>query len=284
MTSSPWPWPLLLKASVVAHGLALAVVIAWPSTWLWVVAFLVFNHLLITACGLIPRCAALGLNHRRLPDSAAQRRAWSLTLDDGPDPQVTPQVLDLLAKHRVKATFFCVGERAAQHPALVGRIVAEGHSVQNHSQVHAHSFSLWGPSRIAHELQASQRTLGQLTGTAPSFFRAPAGLRNPFLAPALHRAGLQLVSWTRRGYDTQRGDPAQVLARLLPALDAGAILLLHDGHSATSTSGEPVVLKVLPTLLQAAEDRGLHAVTLPEGFADNPQSRALPSSMAAAHP
>jgi peptidoglycan-N-acetylglucosamine deacetylase len=284
MTSTPWPWPSLLKASVVAHGLALVVLFVWPSSWPWVVALLVINHVLITACGLIPRCTALGLNHRRLPAAAAQRHAWSLTLDDGPDARVTPQVLDVLAKHRVKATFFCVGERAARHPALVRRIVDEGHSVQNHSQVHAHSFSLWGPSRIARELNASQRTLTDLSGTTPAFFRAPAGLRNPFLAPALHRAGLQLASWTRRGYDTRRGDPAQVLSRLLPALHDGAILLLHDGHSAASADGEPVVLKVLPVLLQAAQDRGLHAVTLPEGFADQPAGHALPSSMAVAHP
>ena len=95
--------------------------------------------------------------------------------------------------------------------------------------------------------------------------RRPA-LRNPFLGPVLHRLGLSLVSWTRRGFDTREGDPAAVLARLARGLAAGDILLLHDGNAARTADGGPVLLDVLPPLL--ARDRaadGLRAVTLPEG-------------------
>lgn len=106
-----------------------------------------------------------------------------------------------------------------------------------------------------------------MTGQRPTCFRAPAGLRNPFLAPVLHRLGLSLVSWTRRGFDTRESDPATVLARLTHGLRAGDILLLHDGHAARTTAGRAVLLEVLPPLLSRLRAEGLRTVTLPEALA-----------------
>lgn len=262
----PWRPPSLIWASVAVHLGALAVVILEFALWPWVLVVLALNHLLITACGLLPRNGWLGENITRLPAASADRGEWALTLDDGPDPAVTPLVLDVLAQQKVRATFFCIAERARLHRDLVKQIVDAGHSVQNHSDEHPHSFSLWGTRRIAEELTRAQRTITELTGTTPRYFRAPAGLRNLFLAPVLHRMGLRLVSWTRRGYDTRESDPARILARLEPALGGGAILLLHDGHAARGADGTPVVLTVLPQLLGLARRRGLRAVTLPEAL------------------
>jgi peptidoglycan/xylan/chitin deacetylase (PgdA/CDA1 family) len=98
----------------------------------------------------------------------------------------------------------------------------------------------------------------------PTFFRAPAGLRNPFLAPVLHREGLTLASWTRRGFDTRERDAARVLQRLTRGLAAGDILLLHDGNAARDAQGRPVILDVLPALLAALRRERLVAVTLPQ--------------------
>jgi peptidoglycan/xylan/chitin deacetylase (PgdA/CDA1 family) len=92
-------------------------------------------------------------------------------------------------------------------------------------------------------------------------------LRNPLLDPVLQRLGLQLASWTRRGFDTVERDGSVVLARLMSKLRAGDILLLHDGHAARTSSGTPVVLEVLPSLLEAIEQRGLRTVTLREALA-----------------
>ena len=135
---------------------------------------------------------------------------------------MTPAVLDLLDAHGAHATFFCIAERARAHPALCREIVRRGHSVQNHSDRHSHRFSLLGPRAMAREIAAAQAALADITGEAPRFFRAPAGLRNPFLAPVLQRLDLQLVSWTRRGFDTVRRDPAAMLARLGAAASAPA--------------------------------------------------------------
>jgi len=166
-----------------------------------------------------------------------------------------------------RATFFCIAARAARHPALCREIVRRGHSVQNHTQRHSHTFSLLGPRGLEAEIGAAQAALADITGTRPRFFRAPAGMRNPFLAPVLQRLELQLVSWTRRGYDTVQREPARVLRRLTARLAAGDILLLHDGHAARTADAEPVILAVLPALLRGLRSRGLAAVTLDRGVA-----------------
>ena len=112
------------------------------------------------------------------------------------------------------------------------------------------------------ELQAAQDTLTAITGQRPLFFRAPAGLRNPFLDPVLARLGLRLASWSARGFDTRIGDAERVKDRLLRGLRAGAILLLHDGNAARTPDGIPVILEVLPAVLAAAEAADLRFVTL----------------------
>jgi peptidoglycan/xylan/chitin deacetylase (PgdA/CDA1 family) len=264
-TAPAWRMPVLIKASIVCHAGAGLAVAAEPSLWPWALGVVAVNHGVISASGLLPRSTWLGENMRRLPAQAAARGEVSITIDDGPDPAVTPAVLDLLDAHGARATFFCIGQRAAEHPALAREIVRRGHSVQNHSDIHRHNFSLLGLQGFADEIGRAQQRLAEITGTAPRFFRAPAGLRNPFLAPVLQRLGLTLVSWTRRGYDTVQRDPQRVLARLTHRLAAGDIVLLHDGHAARATSGgTPVILDVLPPLLQCFAQAGLRAVTLPE--------------------
>ena len=104
--------------------------------------------------------------------------------------------------------------------------------------------------------------LTAITGQAPRFFRAPAGLRSPLLDPVLSRLGLRLATWTRRGFDTGVRDPERVTRRLLRGLGAGHILLLHDGHAARGPDGEPLLLRVLPDVLEAVAAAGLRPVTL----------------------
>lgn len=267
LRSGSWPWPPLVRASVSWHLLALGAALAVPGAIPWAIAAVVLNHVLIAAAGLAPRSSLLGPNLTRLPPAAEARREIAITIDDGPDPDVTPQVLDLLDAHRQRATFFCIAERVAAHPALAREIVARGHSIQNHTARHRHNFSLLGPRGFEAEIARAQQLLFDVTGERASCFRAPAGLRNPFLAPVLHRLGLSLVSWTRRGFDTRERSAATVLARLTRDLKAGDILLLHDGHAARTDSGHAVVLEVLPALLARVRADGLRAVTLPEALA-----------------
>jgi len=270
----------LLRFSLALHvALALGYVLA-PQAWRWLLAAFIADHALLTFAGLWPRSSLLGANWTELPRVCAKRGEIALTIDDGPDPEVTPAVLDLLDRHGVKATFFCIGERAQRHPALCREIVARGHAVENHSQHHHHNFSLLGPRGYARELRAAQDTLTAITGRAPRFFRAPAGLRNPFLDAQLRRLGLRLAAWTRRGYDTRTGDVDILMQRLLPGLRAGAILLLHDGHCARTGAGAPVILALLPQLIERAHAAGLRFITLPDALqtAEHTEKQFAPHS------
>jgi len=123
------------------------------------------------------------------------------------------------------------------------------------------------PAGIAAEIERAQDTIASVTGQRPQFFRAPAGLRSPFLEPVLSRMGLRLASWTRRGFDTVNPDPGVVLQRLTRGLQGGDILLLHDGHAASTSSGTPVILEVLPLLLQAVCAARLTPITLQSALA-----------------
>jgi peptidoglycan/xylan/chitin deacetylase (PgdA/CDA1 family) len=251
---------------VAVHALALVAALALPGAVPWVIGLVALNHLVITVAGLLPRCDWLGQNMTRLPAAAAARGEVALTIDDGPDPEVTPAVLDLLDAAGQRATFFCIAQRVQALPELARMIVARGHSIQNHTARHEHTFSLLGPRACAAEIEQAQTVLEQITGARPVVFRPPAGLRNVFLAPTLHRLGLQQVSWTRRGFDTRETDAGKVLARLVRGLRAGDILLLHDGHAARGANGRPVVRDVLPQLLARLQAAGLRSVTLPQAL------------------
>lgn len=264
--STRWTPSPFLSASAAVHGAAVLVTLAVPAAWPWAAGALVANHALLAGAGLWPSSHLLGPNLTRLPDAAAQRREIALTIDDGPDPEVTPRVLDVLDAANVKASFFCIGRIAEQHPALCRAIVQRGHRVENHGFAHSNAFSLFGPGAMRRDIARAQSTLADITGETPRFFRATAGLRNPFLDPVLHGLGLQLATWTRRAFDTRTGDPERVLQRLTHHLGPGDIVLMHDGHAARTASGESVILAVLPRLLQTVAERHLHPVTLSQAL------------------
>ena len=244
------------------HGVAAASLIVAADAWPWALGAVAANHGLLTVFGMWPRSTALGPNLTRLPDASCARREIAVTLDDGPDPEVTPRVLDLLGREGVRATFFCIAENVVRHPEVCREIVRRGHSVENHSRFHPFSFPMLGIGGLREEISAAQREIASVTGRAPRFFRPPAGLRSPLLDPVLHQLGLTLVSWTRRGFDTQRRDPRRVAGSLTAQLAPGDILLLHDGNSARDPRGEPVVLGALSAVIERSRAAGLAPVTL----------------------
>jgi peptidoglycan-N-acetylglucosamine deacetylase len=265
---SAWrPAPIVFVSVALHIGAVLALAVQLLH-WSWVLALLAGNHLVLSALVLAPRGRILGPNIICLPPAAADRQVVSLTFDDGPDPEITPRVLDMLERHGAQASFFCVGEKAAAFPHIVKDIVRRGHSVENHSQRHAYAFAFYGPGRLRFEVGSAQSVIARIAGRDPEFFRAPAGFRNVFLDPVLARRGLRYVSWTRRGYDAVDSDLARVLRRLTRRLAAGDILVLHDGASIRTREGEPLVLAVLPALLGALAARGLKSVALPAAYGD----------------
>lgn len=255
---------LFIKTSMLLHVALLICLVIAPTLWRWWLAVFLTNHLAISLIGLWPRSTWLGPNLTKLPPAATARNEIALTIDDGPEPAVTLPVLDILDRYQVKATFFYIGNKAVQYPELCREIVKRGHAIENHSQHHSVFFSMFGYQKMKNEILAGQQTLQSLTGIKPQFFRAPAGLRNPFLDPALKKLGLHLASWSVRGFDTRINDAEKVQAKLIKGLHPGAIVLMHDGNAARTIADEPVIVAVLPALLEAAKAKGLRFVTLAE--------------------
>ena len=266
MQLSLWRATPILLFSTVLHVLFAGLTVLNPALWPWTLGAILVNHLLIFATVVMwPGSRLLGPNMRRLPAAAALRREVALTFDDGPDPIVTPRVLDLLDLYGAKASFFCIGNKVITYPELAREIIRRGHSVENHTNSHSHAFPFFGPKALQQEIDLAQTAIYATTGVAPIFFRAPMGFRNPFLAPMVERAGLRYTNWTRRGYDTFAKSAEPVWQRLQRGLAAGDILLLHDGRSLLPHNDAPIILEVLPRLLEHLQTLNLKSVALPTG-------------------
>ncbi len=190
-----------------------------------------------------------------------------LTVDDGPDSQDTPLLLDLLDTHGARATFFVRGDRARAHPPLVAEILRRGHGLGNHTEHHPQAtFWCLGPGQLRREIGGCSATLRALTGQEPRLFRAPVGMVNPFVHAVAAACGLRLVGWSARGFDgvTRHAvDPAAVVRSILSTLQPGGIALLHE--SRRGPAGEAVNVHAMQFLLAELSARGWRAVLPEEG-------------------
>jgi peptidoglycan-N-acetylglucosamine deacetylase len=186
----------------------------------------------------------------------------ALTFDDGPDPEVTPRVLDALATHGVRATFFAIGHKLEAHPELARRIRAEGHELGNHSWHHSRWQNFFGPAAHTRELARGARAIRAVTGERASpLYRPPIGLKSPSLARAAHHARLTLVGWSLKSLDTQIADPERIAARVLRRIRPGDIVLLHDGHDRLGRH-RPACARAVPLILRGLHEKGLACATV----------------------
>lgn len=216
-----------------------AIGVGWRWGWPWALASGAGIAALYCLVVLCPGCQWLGPVTCSTGD-----RSIRITIDDGPDPETTLGVLDLLDQYGVKAVFFMIGSKVAAHPDLAREIIRRGHEIGNHTMNHPQA-SFWcaGPWRTRREIAECQRLIGEVTGSAPRWFRAPVGHRNLFTHPVAAVLGLKVMAWNRRGYDAVETDAAKVLVRILPDLGPGDIVLLHEAT--------PIATKVLAGVLDA---------------------------------
>ena len=194
-------------------------------------------------------------------DRAGDRLA--ITFDDGPDPLTTPALLDLLERRGHRGTFFVIGRRAAEHPALLAEIARRGHGLGNHSFAHSWLGPARGPAALRADLDSAAATLEQATGARPRFYRPPMGILSPPVASMARQAGVEVVGWSTSAKDgIASATVAGSLRRLRRGLRPGAILVLHDG--AERGDRRPIATALLPLLLDEIEARGLRSVTLDE--------------------
>lgn len=229
-----------------------ALIALWQSHRIEGIALLAVTHAFVLYAVLRPHSQWLGRVVTRFTPRGGE--VW-LTVDDGPTAD-TGELLDLLDRHRARATFFVRGDLAAASPERVKEIIGRGHSVANHSATHP-AFSFWcaGETRIEREIAGGNHVIERITGTRPRWFRAPVGMKNAFVHPALERRGMRLIGWSARGFDTLRRDAEATAQRILRDVTAGAIVLVHQGH--------PHSLRVIELVLEGIAARG-YRCTVPE--------------------
>jgi len=185
----------------------------------------------------------------------------ALTFDDGPNEPYTSQVLDILKARGVRATFFLVGINARNYPETVRRIVAEGHEIANHSFTHPYLIREGGESMLW-QIDETQRTLEEISGVRPRWFRPPHGFRDPRLFPKTRRLSLDVCEWSNMPRDWTRPGTRVIVDRVLRDLQPGDIVLLHDGAGTVHGGDRSQTVEALPRILDALAARGLRPVTV----------------------
>ncbi|MGC8834427.1 MAG: polysaccharide deacetylase family protein [Armatimonadota bacterium] len=179
----------------------------------------------------------------------------ALTFDDGPDPIVTPKVLEILKKHDAKATFFVIGKHIRLHPNILKQVVADGHAIGNHSFSHSYSISAEG---AAEDIDSNSRLIRKVTGLTTTLFRPPGGFSHGRLARAALGQGYTAVLWTISSADSARIPARLITNNVLHTPHPGDIILMHDGPGHLET------VHALPQILENLRAAGFRLVTVPE--------------------
>jgi peptidoglycan/xylan/chitin deacetylase (PgdA/CDA1 family) len=180
----------------------------------------------------------------------------AMTFDDGPSATLTPKLLDLLAAHHIKATFFVIGENVAEHPEIVARAAREGHEIGNHSWSHP-NFGKMSDESVRRQLQQTDDAIKTATGKRPTLLRPPYGSITAREKRWIHdEFGYDIILWDVDPLDWKRPGPAVVRARILKETRPGSIVLSHDIH--------PGTIEAMPSTFEELEAKGFKFVTVSE--------------------
>ncbi|HEY6130256.1 MAG TPA: polysaccharide deacetylase family protein [Candidatus Acidoferrum sp.] len=222
----------------------------------------------ISYAAVYPRSQLFGETIRR----TMSPQQLALTFDDGPNPAITPLLLNLLDKHKVSATFFVIGQFVRKCPDVTKEIFARGHVLGNHTQTHPNLF-WYRPSAIRSELRQCQNALEDTVGSAAKYFRPPFGLRNPWVVSTASELGMETVMWTLLPGDwrekqaewlIRRMQPIALHAKKMSHRNSGDILCLHDGAHRGLNGDRTRTLAALEYWLPRWSDLGLKFVTIGE--------------------
>ncbi|SRR6266404_716524 len=188
-------------------------------------------------------------------------KAVALTFDDGPSPD-TDRILDILAEHNLRATFFLIGRQVERFPQTARQIALEGHTIGNHS--YSHPIYLYRSPRETHrQLKQAQEVISEATGIKPEFARPPCGVRTPAYFSAARSLGLRTVQWDVAGFDWKSHPPGIIARSVLRRVRAGSIILLHDGDS-DCKQDRRATAEALPFIITGLRSQGLRVVPLAE--------------------
>jgi peptidoglycan/xylan/chitin deacetylase (PgdA/CDA1 family) len=200
--------------------------------------------------------------------STSDTSTIALTFDDGPDAQVTPQLLDLLDRHKIRATFFLIGRHIRLLPGIAAEIAARGHAVGNHTDTHP-ALTFCSPSHIAAEIDRCDSAFQSVMGRTPLWMRPPFGYRGPQLSWIVReRRKNGIVMWSRSARDW-KSQPAERVIKRLRSVRGGDIVLLHDGDHRASECDRRHTLSALEHWLPRWKDAGMRFVHLDDMVSQN---------------
>ena len=234
----------------------------------------------LAAAGLIsygavsPRSQLFG---RTFVASSAASRQLALTFDDGPNDPHTLRLLEVLAKHEVKATFFMIGRFVRERPEIARAVTQAGHVIGNHTYTHPNLFFASG-SQLARELDDCEKALADAVGEHSRLFRPPFGLRRPGTLRAVAGRGLTTVMWSVTGFDWRLPTAEAIEQRVARGLRGGDVILLHDGgHRHMGVDRAPTVAAT-ERLVTRYKGEGYSFVTIPEMMANRGAAETRSSS------
>jgi peptidoglycan/xylan/chitin deacetylase (PgdA/CDA1 family) len=234
---------ILLVLTALGAGLSLTSPVRW-----FVLGLLLIAYLIIFILGVSVLKLNFFVSATCRGDSTAKRVA--LTFDDGPDPVATPDLLEGLRRHQIKAAFFPIGTKTRDDPEMIKQIDREGHLLGNHSFRHVWWTNFLVSRALDREIGMAQKAIEAAIGKVPAYFRPPMGLTNPHLKGALKKHGLSVVGWDVRPFDTT-ASAERVIKRVLKKIRNGSIIALHD------TGRTPAELaRLIDELVTKIEERG----------------------------
>jgi len=186
-------------------------------------------------------------------------RGYALTFDDGPHAQGTPAVLEVLARERVGATFFLVGEQVRRNPSLPREILAAGHAVALHCDRHRNLLRL-APSQVREDIARAEDTIAAATGVAPTLYRPPYGVLNASALALARRRGWRTLLWNHWGRDWERAaTPESIAALLTDGAGPGSVLLAHDADDYSAPGSWRQTVAALPAVIETMRARGIES-------------------------
>lgn len=189
---------------------------------------------------------------------------FALTFDDGPDPRFTPRISRILADRGHRATFFVLGRAVEQHPELACALLDDGHELASHGDDHR-LLAFAPPREVRRQLARTEHAVRAATGSPPArLFRAPHGVRSPWLVRTVQRRGYQVCAWDGAVFDTARPGSQVIAGRVVDLLAPGAVILLHDGDGSGGGASREQTVAALPSILDRAERAGLRSVCVSE--------------------
>lgn len=221
----------------------------------WIIAIPVLLFLIVISIGSFK--ISLNFYLKSLIKSKTDEKIIAITFDDGPNLEVTPQLLDLLKSEEIPATFFCIGKQIEKYPEVVKTIDQKGHLIGNHSYSHHRWFSFFSSKKMESEIIMNNELIHRTTGKYPALFRPPYGVTNPNLKQALSAVNMYSIGWSLRSFDTVKNKDF-VIRKLIRKTKPGDVVLFHDN--------DVKIIEIVSVYLKWLKENGFKVVSLDQLF------------------